>query len=86
MSGSWDLSVIDPGPNQAGILTGDGGYHLNVAQSVLDACPGAGAYAISPASPETTWAGAPTVFLKFSDQPTAKSILAAWWRERSVGG
>jgi hypothetical protein len=84
MTGTWDLSVIDPGPAQAGIPAGDGAYHLNATQAVLNACGAAAPYVVAPASPTTIWAGAPTVFLKFPDEATAKAILAAWWRDQSV--
>jgi hypothetical protein len=97
---TWNLSVIDPGPNQAGIavpiygtptvdpvtgasvpvITGfDPFFHLNAAQSVLDATPAAAQYVVSPASPVCVWAGAATVFFKFPDQATAQTVLAAYW-------
>jgi hypothetical protein len=97
MSG-FNLSLIDPGPNQAGIqvpilgtptvvngvsvptiLGMESGYHLNCAQSVLDATPAAAPYVVVPQSPVCVWAGAVTVFLKFPDAATAQSVLANYW-------
>lgn len=100
---TWNLSLIDPGPNQAGIavpiygtpivdpVTGasvpvilslEAGFHLNAAQSVLDATPAAKAYVVNPASPVCVWAGdVPTIFLKFPDEARAKLILGGMWIE-----
>jgi len=55
------------------------GYHLNVAPSLLthETAP----FGISPKTPDRTFAGAETVFLRFVSEAKARQVLAEYWIE-----
>jgi hypothetical protein len=87
---AWNTSLIDgpvpipilSEPDDEGMQTLLGyvdGYHLNVAPQVYTAelAP----YVVTPTLPRRVFAGAETVFLKFSDEAEARSALGAYWME-----
>ena len=71
----WNPSLID-GPIP---VEGDNRYHLNVAPSLLthETAP----FGISPKTPDRTFAGAETVFLRFVSEAKARQVLAEYWIE-----
>jgi len=90
----WDQSLID-GPVPIAIygepvtddeghtytpVTGyEPGYHLNIAPQVYT--PDLEPYVMTPSLPRRVFAGAETVFLKFTDEAQAREYLAGYWYE-----
>jgi hypothetical protein len=74
---SWDASRVY-GP----ISDGGGFYLLNIAPELMR--PALAPYRVHPATPDVVWAGdvdfTGTIFLKFADETTARSLLPALWR------
>ena len=79
----WNASLID-GPIVVPVLDAEGvqtgaetGYHLNVSPEIMDA--DLEKFRITPGSPERTFAGAETVFLKFKTEAAAKKAMPGYW-------
>lgn len=70
----WNFSLID-GPVP---IDGVEGYHLNVAPEISF---GLENFQTFPRKPRRVFAGAETVFLKFTDEAEAKAGLGDYWIE-----
>lgn len=70
----WNFSLID-GPVP---IDGVEGYHLNVAPEISF---GLENFQTFPRKPRRVFAGAETVFLKFTDETEARAALGAYWIE-----
>lgn len=73
---TWNPALID-GP--ISIASDPTGYHLNVAPTVMT--PALEPYRIVPATPERVFESASTVFLRFTSEAEARSLLSAYWIE-----
>lgn len=88
---SWNSSLIDgpiaiailgkPYPDEDGFEARDvvgyvAGYYLNIAPEIAQ---GLDVWRVYPVTPERVFAGAETVFLKFTDETEARAALGAYW-------
>lgn len=84
VNGPLNIPIYGP-PAEDGSLPIIGevpGYHLNACPSL--ASDALAPYVVEPQAPVNVWAGAPTLFLKFPDEATAKSALADYWIEQDA--
>lgn len=85
---TWNASLIDGPitiytygqPDEEGVRPVTGtvpGYHLNIAPEIMT--NELEQFRIVPETPSQSFAGAETVFLKFTNEAQAKSNLAQYW-------
>jgi hypothetical protein len=71
----WHQGLID-GPIH---VEGDDGYHLNIAPALMSAL--LNNYQCNPGTPQRVFAGTDTLFLRFTDETEARTVLSAWWHD-----